>query len=130
MSVLMLVPYYIAWHYTRAIQNFITIFTNLVSFVFSYFSVVFLFKTLFSPFKRMSENYTGGLDFENFFSTIVINILMRIIGFVIRTVLILIGLVCTLVAIGIGILAFGVWLVFPLLVPFLFFAGLTSVLTT
>lgn len=130
MRVLMLVPYYIAWHYTRAIRNFITIWGNLISLSFSFFSVATLFRTLFAPYKRMGEKYSGGLDLENIFGTAIVNTMMRIVGMVMRSVLITVGLLCTLGVIIMGLGALVIWLVFPILAPFLFFAGCISVLTT
>lgn len=126
----MLIPYYIAWHYTRAIKNFITIWGNLISLSFSFFSVATLFRTLFAPYKRMGEQYQGGFDLEDILGTAIVNTMMRIVGMVMRSILIIIGLVCTLGVIVLGLGAFIIWLVFPVLAPFLFFAGLISILTT
>jgi len=95
--------------------------------MFSFFSVWSLLTTIFAPYKRLSERYKGGLDLEDLFGTIVVNLLMRIVGFVLRFILILIGLIFTLLTFIFGFFAFLVWLILPLLIPFIFFASLITI---
>lgn len=130
MKILLIIPYYLSWHYSRALKNFVSIWFNLVSFVFSFFSVPTLFKTLFAPYKRLKEEYSGGFDPEDFFGTIIVNTLMRIVGLFLRSILIIIGLICTISTFILGGFSFFIWLLLPILIPFIFFVSLISISTT
>lgn len=100
-----------------------TLLKNFVLFVFHFFSISLLLRTWFQKFSRLGEEYKKGFDIESFFSTLIINTLMRIIGFLVRSVLILVGLFC---AVFVGVLGFLLligWLLFPLLVVVSFISG-------
>jgi len=78
---------------------------NLVTYAFNAFSTPLLLRTWFAPWKmdrEMSKDYTI-LERATF------HIMIRVIGFVARTVLIIIGLLCTLFAIT----TFPIFLVLP-----------------
>lgn len=80
------------------------------------FSILPLIKTWFSPFKQtFSGRVKGGLDVH--FHAFLDNIVSRVIGFLIRSVLITVGLIgCVFVAIT-GILFILLWPLLPVL-PF------------
>jgi hypothetical protein len=88
-------------------------------FLTEFFSLGILLKTLFSPWERMNERYKGGLDIGNFAETILVNFLMRLVGFVIRALILLAGLFSIIVGIIMGAVIFVVWLLYPLVVFFL-----------
>lgn len=60
---------------------------------------------------------------ESFFGAFIINTLMRGVGFLIRFFTILIGAFCLLVTMLLSFLAALLWLIFPVAIFFLFFAG-------
>jgi len=128
MRLLTLIPYYLAWHYTRAIADLISIWGNLIWFTTNHFSFGVLFRTLFSPFKRLNEKYPGGINFGKLFEVVVINILMRIVGFCLRIVVILVGLAALIVVIGLGLVSLVIWIIAPFLIVFLFIAGLIAII--
>lgn len=80
------------------------------------------------PFKRLKENYSGGLDLENFATSIIITTLMRIVGMFARATIIVGGLVIlTLFIVG-GLIGFVVWLFLPLIIPALIVTSLISII--
>jgi len=88
-------------------------------FVFSFFSIGALLQTLFAPWKRLGQTYSGGFDIEDFFGSVIINTLMRVLGFCIRFLVIVLGLISTLI---VGILEaciISIWIFMPLLLPIL-----------
>lgn len=108
--------YYILWHYTRAFLDIIKIWMNAFWFVYHFFSIRILFSTLFSPWRRMGENYKKGFDASEFFSSLLINTIMRIVGIIIRMAVIIIGLLA-LVAVFIGgIIFLIIWLFLPFVI--------------
>lgn len=85
------------------------------------FSFVFLLKTLFAPWKNITDTYPSkGFDLSLMLQTWMFNMITRLIGFVIRFVTLLIGV---LVQIGL-LVGFVVYLMLWLLYPLLALLGL------
>jgi hypothetical protein len=78
--------------------------------------------TLFSPWKRMSEEKGRGI--EGFFSSLIVNTIMRIIGFFMRSVLIIIGILSLVVVFILGIAALMVWIFAPVIILVTFVKGI------
>lgn len=107
-------PYYLAWHYSRALHEMYGVFGNFIWFFYNFFSIPTLLATLFAPFKRMDEGYKKGLNLEAFFETLIVNTLMRLVGMFLRLVLILMGIISlALVCVG-YVFVLVAWLFAPL----------------
>ena len=109
----MLLLYYILWHYTRAPLNFLGVWMNMLWFIGHFFSMPILLKTLFQPIQRLSERYEGGLDLKRFGEVLVVNTLMRILGFLMRSFFITLGLVFLGVGFCLGFILFIAWFFLP-----------------
>lgn len=121
---------YLVWHYTLAIRDFAIIIGNLLWFLYHYFSIPILLKTLFSPWRRLAESYSHNILRPNdFFSTLIVNSLMRVFGFLVRTVMILTGILMWLSSLVLGILAMAFWILLPIIIPALIFFGSYLILT-
>jgi len=112
-TTLWLIPYYISWHYTLAIKNILNIWKNFLWFIFNFFSIPTLLKTFFAPFQRLQERYRGGLDIEDLLSTVFINTLMRIVGMIFRSILIVLGLISYLAMVVVGVSFLLIWILLP-----------------
>lgn len=89
-----------------------------------YFSIDLLVKTLFSPFRQISAGSVDGpvgLKLRAFFDKLI----SRIIGGIVRTIVLVIGLVTIILGLVIGVVYLALWAVIPLL-PI---AGLVLMLT-
>ena len=127
MSPVFLFTDYFLWHYTRAFAGILTLWTNLMWFLIHFFSIPVLLKTLFSPLKRVKEEYKGG-NVEDYLGAFVVNVMTRVIGALIRIPIILIGLISMFV-LCIGLFLFlTFWLVAPAALVFLFILGLAMIL--
>ncbi len=124
MEASILFSHYLIWHYSIGLADLFRIVGNFLWFIWNFFSIPLLFKTLFSPWKRLSEGKKKpGLHPDEFFGNLIVNSIMRLIGVFARLIMIVFGLVfCVLVFVS-GILAIVVWLTLPVLVPFLFLLG-------
>lgn len=114
---------YIAWHYTLAFADIWRISGNYLWFVRNFFSLGLLARTLFSPWKRLTERHGRGTG-ESWFGAVIINTIMRLVGFLARSFTILVGfaaLLATVFAIAVFVL---LWLILPAVVIFLFLAGI------
>lgn len=115
---------YIAWHYSTAISDLVVNLKNLLKFVIDFFSLPDLVKTLFSPWRRMGEAYPDRFDPTAFMTALVINTMMRIVGFVMRLIVLAVGLVALVVSVLLAVSFFIIWLFIPLVVFALIVYGL------
>lgn len=114
---------YFAWHYTQAIVDLWRILENITWFIVQFFSMGTVARTLFAPWRRMDEAPRGGFHPQEWFEALVVNILMRIVGFFMRLILLLLGLTALIVVIVTGIAVMVVWFFMPLVILFAFIAG-------
>ena len=110
---------YIYWHYCAQTKAILIAWKNVLSFNFNYWSVPLLLGTLFSFWHKYQEPYTRGFDFKEYLETFALNMVSRMIGAFIRTIVIIIGVVTEIIALVFGGIILLIWLVLP---AFLFLA--------
>ena len=125
MNALIFTKDYFSWHYGAALKKGLIIWRNFLWFVAHFFSIGLLFRTLFSPWKRMHEYYGRGFDLGRYFETLIINVIMRLVGFFARSIFILAGLAVEAGTIILGALVFAIWLGMPLFLILCFSRGIT-----
>lgn len=116
MSTFSLLKTYFAWHYSVALLGIWKIFIDIEWFLYNFFSTKLFLQTLFSKWRRLGEKRTKKVDIMDFFTVLVVNTLMRIIGVFVRLFLIIMSVVFMVVCGVISIVVFFVWLVLPLLI--------------
>jgi hypothetical protein len=126
MYLLYLVPFYLKWHYTEGFRDLSCNWKSFISFTLHFFSIGLLFRTWLAPFGRLNEEYQKGFDAEAFFETLVVNTLMRIVGFVLRTCVIFIGLLVLFLVIIFGPIVFVLWVLAPFIIMTLFTFGIVN----
>jgi hypothetical protein len=104
---------YFIWHYSLALTGYIRVSRNFAWFIISYFSITTLLKTLLAPFKRIQEKPSRRFNFEDWIGTLLINLLSRLIGAVIRSIIIIAGLCTLIIYTSISLLGFAFWLILP-----------------
>lgn len=124
MSPFVIFPYYLAWHYTLGLRDYLSVWGNIMWFLYNFFSIKILFKTFFAPFKRLTEKKRSILDFGSFFEALLINTLMRIIGIILRSIMIVVGILSICLAFFVGLASFFLWLALPFLLIFIMVIGL------
>jgi hypothetical protein len=125
MLFLSIVHHYLLWHYTEAFLELFHVWLNFIWFVIRFFSIPQLMHSWFSPWKRITEKRTRKWDLEDIVGVIIIGLISRMIGFILRTVIIFIGLVCLFTLITGGFLIFTFWVVAPLVIFLLIGLGIT-----
>lgn len=114
MKPLILTESYFSWHYSRAFVDMFHIWMNFLWFVYNFFSISALIETFFDPWKRMGESYPKGLDIPGVISTFVVNALMRIVGIMVRLIVLGIGLAFAVVIFAAGIVVGILWALMPI----------------
>ena len=114
------------WHFETAFHELYEFWKNLIWFGYHFFSLPLLLKTLIRPLYRIHESAPPGtgLNVELFFENLTINIIARIVGFFLRTCIIIIGLLYQACIIILGPLLFIVWFLLPVLPILFIFMGI------
>lgn len=111
---------WLCWHFIESPVFLLGIWKNYIIFALNYFSLPVLLKSLFSPWRRYRWNYPRGFDIGEFFSTVVSNFFSRIIGAIVRIVLIIVGVIFQIFVVLAGLIIFLFWI----LVPFIIILGI------
>jgi hypothetical protein len=115
---------YLKWHYGKALITTFTFWKNILVFLFNFFSIKNLLGNFFTPWKRLADGYPKKFNFQIYFSTFIINTLMRIVGMVLRTIIIIVGLVICSIYIMILPLTLLFWLALPFIIIALIVGGI------
>lgn len=113
MYALRLVPLYIWWHYTAAFLDMFHIAGNLLWFLWHFFSIPDTLRTFFQPWQRLHEKYHKGFDLESFASSLAVNFMMRIVGVIMRSSLLLFSFVSYVAMFVVVITVFVLWVIIP-----------------
>ena len=115
---------YLLWHYSSALKRIFHIWNNFFWFIVAFFSITQLLKSLFLPWKRVTEERGRSFSFEDLASFIIIGFISRMIGFILRFTIIVIGVTsATLLSLGL-VVVFVFWILAPIIIPLLFALGL------
>jgi len=110
---------WLVWHFIEMPKFLLSVWKNYILFALNYFSLPILLKSLFSPWRRYRWNYPKWYEVGEFLSTLFSNVFSRIIGALVRIVLIVIGILFQIFVIVSGFILILLWL----LVPFLIITG-------
>ncbi|MEK7585359.1 MAG: hypothetical protein AAB455_02520 [Patescibacteria group bacterium] len=114
---------YLGWHYGLALVAWWRIYRDLLWFVYNFFSLPIIFRTLLAPWRRLGESYPKGFSPEVVAETIVINTLMRLVGVVFRLGFLIFALPVIVIVFLLGLVALIFWLAAPIALPIIFLIG-------
>jgi len=121
---------YPTWHFYEALKGILEVFRNFRIFLWHYFSVGLLLRTLFKPWHRnVSVKTSAGFDFKEALARFVFDFFSRIIGFFVRIFTILLALILEFLLILSGILVFIFWITLPILLLISFYAAFNIFIT-
>ncbi len=116
---------YVQWHYTKAIRDLILNEKNFIFFLYDFFSIRLLTHTFFAPWKGLGERYanTSVTNITESLGVLALNMLMRLIGALIRFCVVVVGIVAIVFGVLLVIAVFFIWIFYPLIIVLLFFDG-------
>ena len=129
MLFLSIVHHYLLWHYSRAFLEIFHVWLNLLWFEVHFFSIPQLMTSWFSPWKRIVEVRRKRWNFEDLAGVIIIGLLSRIIGFILRTTVIALGLICLFITVIGGFIVYIFWVAAPIIIIALLGVGITLLIT-
>lgn len=124
MKTLAIIFGYIKWHYGKAIISLSKIWKNFLFFIFDFFSIKLLFQNFFDPWKRMTDYYPKSFDIKKYFYSFINNLIMRLVGMLMRTGMIIVSFISLIIFILIYPLILLLWLILPFIVLALILNGL------
>jgi hypothetical protein len=113
---------YLVWHFFDTPKGILSAWRNCLRFNLNHWSVPLLLKTWFSPWRRYRYSYGKGFGFTKYFEVFTFNLISRILGALMRSVLIIIGLAMEVLVLSAGAIVLLAWLASPffLLLGFLY----------
>jgi hypothetical protein len=124
MKMVIIILGYLKWHYGKAIYSISRIWKNFLFFVFEFFSIKLLFRNFSDPWKKMSDSYPKNFNLKEYFYAFITNIIVRIVGMIMRTGLIITGLASYLIMVLLYPIIIIGWLFLPLIIIILIGNGL------
>ena len=116
---------YLFWHYTTAYADMVGIARNYLGAVNHMFSILDVVKSLFAPFKRLKEEKVNIIrNPSDFFANLLVNFIMRIVGFIVRLGLMIVALITALLLVVLLLATLLLWTILPALVVYFFMSGL------
>lgn len=119
---------YIGWHYGKGLEGFFLTWWNVIWFIYHFFSIPLLIRTLFEPFQRLQEKHGKGLDMAQIASAIAVNTIMRLVGATARGAVIAVGIIMLAFALAGGFVLLVSWLLLPFLVLTLVTLGINGLM--
>jgi len=110
---------WLLWQFLEMPKFLLHAWNNYFIFATNLFSLPLLLKTLFAPWRKYKWRYPRGFDAMEFFGTFVSNIFSRIIGCIMRIILIVAGILFQVFVAIAGLIIFICWI----LAPFIIIAG-------
>lgn len=107
---------WLLWQFYEMPKFLLQVWNNYFMFASNYFSFKLLLKTFFSPWRKYRWQYSKRFDIGEFFSTLVSNIFSRVLGAMMRFVLIIAGIFFQVFVVISGLVVFVAWLFVPLIV--------------
>lgn len=114
------------WFFVVAPREILQIGRNFLLWAWHYFSIGYFLPRLFSPWHKDISGYGRGFDLKRFLHVWGWNTISRVIGAILRLVVMAIGIVVLAGLFFLTVLAVVAWYALPLLIPFLIAVGLIT----
>ncbi len=108
-------PKYLSWHFIEVPQRIFKGWKNFLRFGLYYFSIPLLLRTLFYYWHGYHWTRKRGFDIGDFIYIFLSNLILRIIGLILRLILIIIGIFFEISVFLGGILIFLIWFGLPII---------------
>jgi len=115
---------YLLWHYGAAPREFFALWKNFLWFGYHFFSIPLLVSTFAAPVYRLQEKSSGSFDPGRILGDFVVTTLMRIVGMILRTIVLALGTVFEAILALLAVPALALWLLLPILSPLLATIGI------
>ncbi|MBI3273641.1 MAG: hypothetical protein HYZ69_00700, partial [Candidatus Colwellbacteria bacterium] len=115
--------YLAQWYVFLVPKQIIKAWGNVLWFNQEYFSLFFLLRTLFSPWRRQLVSYGRGFNLGRYFEALIGNLISRILGALVRASLFIAGFASQVTVVFAGPAVFVAWFLLPLILLFALYQG-------
>lgn len=115
---------YLVWHFFDISKEILRGWRNFLLFNLNYFSIPLLLKTFFSHWRQYKWDYGRGFDISRYIEALFSNLISRILGAMMRSVLIFIGIITEIFIVLFGAIIFVGWIFLPVFILFGLYFGL------
>jgi len=113
MSSSLLLLDFVLWYYTIAFRDILVVWSNFMWFIVHFFSMPLLLRTLFAPWKRITDEYHI-TSIEDVLSTFVLNTMTRVFGGIVRLFILIAGLVFLVFGVLGLFISIALWICMPI----------------
>ena len=114
---------YLYWQFVDSPKKLWHIIKQAHIYIFNAFSIGYLFRTLFAPWKRDITSYANP-GIGDYFQMWVNNFVSRFVGFIMRSFTIITGILIMLLASVVSLVLFFVWFIMPALIIYLIYKSI------
>jgi hypothetical protein len=107
--------FWLSWHFVEVPRVIFRGLRNFLLFNLNYFSLPFLLKTFFNPWRHYLWSYGPRFDPARYIEVFISNSFSRFIGMILRSFLIITGLLVEIFIFFVGLIIILLWLVLPLI---------------
>lgn len=118
---------YLQWHFVDQPRAILRAWKNFLLFNLNYWSVPSLLKTFFSYWRKYRYSYGRGFDIKGYLETFSFNAISRVMGAIMRSILIFFGIISEIFIFFAGIIVFAGWLALPILILTGLWLGFTNI---
>jgi len=117
---------YVVWHFAQMPLEIAKAWKNILLFNLEYFSLPVLLKTLFAPWRKIQFGAGKGFNVARLLEAAASNLISRILGAFIRSVLILAGLVTEAALLAAALATLVAWFLLPIAILLGFSYGFST----
>ena len=114
---------WLSWYLIEMPMEILRAWKNILVFNLNYFSINLLLKTLFSYWHQYQWSYPRGFDLGKYLEVAFSNLLSRLLGAIVRLIMIALGIVIEAFIFFAGIVVFLAWFLMPFLALLAFGKG-------
>jgi hypothetical protein len=107
---------WLLWHFYEVPTFLISVWKNYILFALNYFSLPYLLKSLIAPWRKYRWNYPKVINIGEFFATFVSNVFSRLMGAIMRILLIIAGIFFQIFVLMVGFLVLLLWIFVPVII--------------
>lgn len=107
---------YLIWYFFDVPREILRGWKNFLFFNLNYFSIPILLKTFFSHWRQYKWSYGRGFDISRYLEAFFSNLISRILGAIMRAILIFIGILSEIFIVFFGLILFLGWVFLPVFI--------------
>ena len=107
---------YLIWYFFDVPREILRGWKNFLLFNLSYFSIPILLKTFFSHWRQYKWSYGRGFDISRYLEAFFSNLISRILGAIMRAILVSLGTITEIFIFIFGIILFFGWIFLPVFI--------------